>query len=454
MAAEPTNSAQGLMIEGYFWLPGNSRRFYGRVEHDVSTGVQVHFFDTNLTQWEPDGPRGPGKIDVLHGEELGGRPLTLLEVYPQHWSHRGGLRQEGGDVIDGFAQTLLKGGHLHDRDNLSVALASSSLCGLREFLTGGLVDGGLLSAPYEDLGADTLSVELGSSAQLLLVAERAHHLDRTRESREVSARAQWSFDPPITLSQLEDEYLRPLQDLILFATRRQSYITSLGVNPDLKDPHSVGVLQRAYPRPREDPEIYALALNLAEHRDPAGLVATWFELRRKVGPVWSLFFAAFDRSESLLEDQLLGLLSFAEGYDRVLRPEAPLSVAEEKAAKAAIKKALPDKRIRAIYKGAINHANTKTLRVRLDYLIGNAILVLDWWDLDSELLRDQLYDTRNWLVHWGEPGPHVVEDGQGLVNLVRRLGLVLYVNLLLELGVDKALAADVVASGWRLDGLP
>ena len=335
-----------------------------------------------------------------------------------------------------------------------MALASCSLHGLREFLTGGLVDGGLLSAPDDDLSADTLPVELEPGVQLLLVAERAHHLDRTKESREVLARAQWTFDPPIALTHFEDEYLRPLQDLILFATRRQSYITSLSVNPKFEDPHSVRVLQRAHPRPRETPEIYALALNLADHRAPAGLVSKWFELRRKVGPVWGLFFAALDRSESLLEDRLLGLLSFAEGYDRALRPEAPLSAAEEKAAKAAIKKALPDKRVRAIYKGAVNYANTKTLRARLDYLIDNAILVLDLWDLDRDLLRDQLYDTRNWLVHWGEPGSHVVEDGQGLVTLVRRLSLVLYVNLLLELGVDQDLAGDVVASGWRLDGLP
>jgi hypothetical protein len=442
-----------LTAEGYFWLPGDARRFYGRVEYALSTGVHLHLFDTNLTQWEPGGPRGPGKVDVLHGEELGGRPLTLLDVYPQKWSHVG-LRQEGGDVIDGFAETLLKGTHLLHRDELTVSLASCSLHGLREFLTGGLVDGGLLSAPDDDFRADTLPVELGPGVQLLFAAERTFNLDPTKESREVLTRAQWTFDPPLALTQLEDEFLRPLQDLILFATRRQSYITSLGVNPDFEDPHSVAILQRAYPRPREIPEIYALALNLAKHREPDGLISKWFELRRKVGPVWGLFFAAFDRSESLLEDRLLGLLSFAEGYDRALRPEAPLSAAEEKTARAAIKKALPDKHVRAVYNGAINHANTKTLRARLDYLIGNAFLVLDWWDLDRDQLRDQLYDTRNWLVHWGERGPNVVEDSQGLINLVRRLGLVLYVNLLLELGVDQELAAEVVASGWRLDGLP
>jgi hypothetical protein len=260
----------------------------------------------------------------------------------------------------------------------------------------------------------------------------------------------------MVVTRLESDYLQPLQDLILFATRVQSYVTSLAVQFESGDPLSVSVLQRPHPQPRETRDVYALALNLRNHEDPAALIAAWFELRRKVGPVWALFFAAFDRSESLLDDRLLGLLSFAEGYDRALRPEAkPLSVEQEKAAKAAIKKALPDQRTRAIYAGAINHANTQTLRDRLDYLIGNAVSVLGgWWDLDTDLLRDQLYDTRNWMVHWGERGDHVVEDSQGLVDMMRRLIVVLYVNLLLELGLDVEAAGDVIASGWRLEGLP
>jgi hypothetical protein len=201
--------------------------------------------------------------------------------------------------------------------------------------------------------------------------------------------------------------------------------------------------------------MYALALNLGDQDEPASIVESWFELRDRVGPVWGLFFAALDRPESLLEDRLLGLLSFAEGYDRALRSNQPLSEEQEKAAKAAIRKALTDKRVRAVYSGAVNHANSQTLRERLNFLITRATSVLgDWWDLDEDGLRDELYDTRNWLVHWGERGPRVIEDAQGIVDLVRRLIVVLYVNLLLDLGLDDEAAGDVIASGWRLEGLP
>ena len=80
--------------------------------------------------------------------------------------------------------------------------------------------------------------------------------------------------------------------------------------------------------------------------------------------------------------------------------------------------------------------------------------MLDAWDLDSALLRDQLYETRNWMIHWGERGVHVVDETAAMVLLVRRLIVVLYVNLWLDLGLDEEAAARVIGSGWRLEGLP
>jgi len=87
-------------------------------------------------------------------------------------------------------------------------------------------------------------------------------------------------------------------------------------------------------------------------------------------------------------------------------------------------------------------------------LIARATSVLDEWDLDSRLLCDELYETRNWMIHWGERGAHVVDDTADMVLLVRRLIVVLYVNMLLDLGLDEEAAARVIGSGWRLETLP
>jgi hypothetical protein len=152
-----------MVIEGHFWRPDDDHRFYGRIDFDHEKGLRLHLFDAHLTQWDDGGPRGPGAIDLLHGEELGGRPLTLLRVFPTNWSYHG-YGRGGGDVIDAFAETLLRCHHVHDDQELTGPLVTASLKGLREFLVGGMVDGGPLSVPEENMAATTLPVDLGKAS--------------------------------------------------------------------------------------------------------------------------------------------------------------------------------------------------------------------------------------------------------------------------------------------------
>jgi hypothetical protein len=341
-----------------------------------------------------------------------------------------------------------------DQD-LLVSRVGSSLHGLREFLTGGNVDGGPLPRPSDPHKAETLPVPLPDGVELLLFASQQRSFSREREHMEIHASAHWTLDPALPLPQIQRDLIGPLQDLILFATRSQSCITTL--TADIGPHRSVEVLQRPYPRPGDTASIYALALNLRDHGDPAALIASWFELRRKVGPVWEQFFAVLDRPESLLEDRLLGLMSFAEGYHRALYPSAPLTNEKQKTAEKAIRAALKPlpKDARRVYKAALGFANSLTQRERLQYLTDRAVAVLsDWWDLDPDLFCSELSDTRNWLIHWGKRGHNVIEESGGMVVLVRQLIVVMYVNILLDLGVDDDGAAKVIGSGWRLEGLP
>lgn len=448
-------SSEGpTIIEGRFWLPNDRYRSYGRIEYDIEHGIRLHLVDTNLTHWTDSGPRGPDPIDVLHGEGLGGQPLTILGFYPTHWSCAG-VGPAAGDVIDGFAERLLRSVHVRSYRDLATAQAGCSLHGLREFLTGGTVEGGPLPRPSDPHKAETLPVAVADGVQLLLFASQQHSVSREKEHMEIRASAQWTLDPPMPLPDLERDYINPLQDLILFATRRQSYMTSLTAHFESRSPLSVEIIQQPYPRPRDTSDVYALALNLRDNDDPAALIAAWFDLRRKVGPVWDQFFAVLDRPESLLEDRLLGLVAFAEGYHRALHDQPPLSDDEDKAAKKAVKAILKDKHVRKVYTIALGHANSQTLHDRLEQMTSRATNVLGaWWDLDQDLLCAELKDTRNWLIHWGDPGKHVVEDAQGIVDLVRRLTVVMYVNILLDLGLNEEAAAHVIGSGWRLEGLP
>jgi len=91
----------------------------------------------------------------------------------------------------------------------------------------------------------------------------------------------------------------------------------------------------------------------------------------------------------------------------------------------------------------------------LDELTARALEVLgEYWDLEAELFCKRLSDTRNWLIHWGDRGKETVEDPAGLVELLDKLVLVLYLNTLLDLGLDNDEAAEAVGSGWRLEDWP
>jgi hypothetical protein len=450
------SSDEPLVIEGRFWLPNDRYRSYGRLEYDAEHGVHLHLVDTNLSEGTDERPQAARPIDVLYAETLGGSPLTVLGLYPTNWSMHG-AGPAAGDVIDGFVQRVLRGVHLRDYDELVAPSAVATLHGLREFLVGGQVDGGPLPRPTDNHRAEVLSVEIDEDVGLLLAASRQGRVSRDEEQSKTHASAQWTMDPPLSLPRLERDYVGPLQDLILFATRRQSYLTGLTAHFHAERPWSVEVLQQPYPRPRDSPPVYALALNLRDHGDPPTLIAAWYALRRKVGPVWDQFFGVLDRPESLLEDRLLGIMSFAEGYHRTLYPDPPLAASEARAAETAIKAALKPlaKDVRRIYKAALGYANSLTQRERLEHLTSRAFDVLgDWWDLDPDVLCAELSDTRNWLIHWGKPGRNVVKDDQGMSDLVRRLIVVMYVNLLLDLGLDRDAATKVIGSGWRLEGLP
>ncbi|HTA13839.1 MAG TPA: HEPN domain-containing protein, partial [Solirubrobacteraceae bacterium] len=318
------------------------------------------------------------------------------------------------------------------------------------------IEGGPLRRPMGPHGVEVLSVEVDRGVSLLLAASRQDGFREGERYPSLGVNAQWDLDPPIPVSQLQIDYIGPLQDLILFATRRQSYVTRVAAHLQTGSPLIVPILEQAYPRPQEAPPLYALALNLGWLDKPDALIAKWFALHRKVGPVWDQFFSVLDRPESILEHRLLALMSFAEGYHRTLHSQPPLTKSQQKQAEKAIRDALKPmpERVRGIYKAALGHVNSQGQRERLEYLTTKALNVLDAWGLNPEIFCKELHDTRNWMIHWGKKGSHVIEDDQNLFDLVRKLIVVMYVNLLLDLGVDDETTAKTIGSGWRLEGLP
>ena len=447
-----------VTIEGRFWLADDRHRGYGRLELDLVEGARLRLVDTNLTERTAEGLQGPGPIAVLHGEALNGTPVTLLNVLPTRWRFHG-VPPSGADVVEAIVERVIRGAFVWDLSGLFASRLASEHSGLKDFLVGGQIDMGPLR-PADATDDNPLpppaemAIDLGDGHELMLTATRQRSYTRAETSSTVGAYARWHFASELPVETIERDYVGVLQDLVHFATRRQSYVTSLRAFGE-EAGASLELWRRAHPRPRETPEVYALALNLGEVAEPEKLVTAWFDLRRRVGPVWSLFFSALDRSESLLEDRFLGLLAFAEGYHRALHDERPLSAKAAKAAEKAIKQALPDKEVREIYSAAIGYANQQTQRDRLKLLTHRAVEPLEnWWYVEEDVFCARLSDTRNWMIHWGKRGRSAVEDPGEMVDMIRGLIVVLYVNVLLDLGLNADAVRRVIGSGWRLDGPP
>lgn len=444
---------QNVELEGWFWRPDSEHRFYGRMDHTPQDGSRFHFVDSGPFDPQTREPPLPAGA-TLHGEALGGTPLTILEFFPATWSWFGTIHSE----VNGFATSVLKGRHLDPNVPIEAAGFGASLHRLAELLTGGQVDGGILNPRAADesglFRGDHIGATLDGDVQLLLHAGEQTTGGRARRTSTVEATVQVTVPEPWQTGRLERTYLDGLRELVGFATRQPSHGRSLGFHP-VEGLEGLTVLRQPWPLP--DPrqrDVDALALNLAQIGDPAALLASWFSLRARVGAVWSLFFTTLDDPHALLENRFLNLMAFAEGYHRVLRDKPPLTDEEDTVAKQAIRDAIAEPHVRRVYNDALRHANTQTQGERIDELIQDARTALDGWELDSETVRREVVHTRNWMTHWGEKTPHVIEDPHQLAVRVRQLELVLYVALLHDLGLEIDEIRATIGSGWRLEGLP
>jgi hypothetical protein len=442
---EATLSADELtapqVFEGWFWLPDEDRSAYGRLEHDLRDGPRLHPVGEGFVSYSNGAPHSLPQVTTIYGQQAGGPLLTVLGF--ERMASAMPLGDPHGVVIDGVADRVIVGVNVPSADALTSSLFVCSLFGLREFSIGTDHQRGFLERPGEEEHSQPLQVDLGNGCHLMLTAFRRRDGRVVDLRTQVLVSAQFEVSPARSLPEIERDAVGPLRDLVTFATLRQSYVTELSAQLE-QAPGSAKSLSAADPRPTGSQDVLSVALNLGNHDDPAGVIRGWYDLRRRVGPVWEIFF---DRGRLPIEDRFLPIVSFAEGYHRATRGECPpLKAEEHDAAVARMRNAAGTEW--GVYEGPLAHANSRSQRRRLRDLVDQALRVLSDWALDAREFCSQVVDTRNWLIHWGEKGQHAVEDPIGRALLVQRLIVVLYVNLTLDLGFNDADAARVIANGW------
>jgi hypothetical protein len=443
-----------------FWLPASDRVSYGTLSYSPDRGPTAHLLDSELG----DGHRleTPEHVTALHGESLGGTPFSLLDAWVI-----GGRRFVGeektGNTVDVVASALVRRAHIVSLAGLRFDAAGLTARGLLECVTGGKVDGSRLFEVAPTTKAhEELSVPL-DGATVTISVWTSEQFGRHETSTVLGANASFKLENGLDLGEFDENYADPLRDLITFATREPSWIETLTVRRpghDESDPWSrIGAeVEIVRPPASEQPvqtsrSYYALALNLGTFARPSDVIVAWFRIRRQLGPVWPLLFGTLERPSLPLENQLLNLTAFVEGYHRTLHDDPPLSKEVHTSAVEAMLGVLPESRFQGIYEPALRFANSQTQRMRARWMAERAVAALPRWNLDIDEFVGALIDTRNWLTHWGQRGRRVQEAG-GMALLCRRLELVIRVNLMRDLGLTSEEIDIQVAGGYRLEDLP
>lgn len=439
-------------FDGWFRFEGDGRECYGKLTQDPEEGPLLHLFDC------PAGDLLQNQAlpsDRLFVRTLGGSQHTITGFIPTGWSTVG---LNNGSSIDGFAESVLAGVCLESSEELVLPVMTTRMHGLDEFLTGGKVDGGwLLPRAAKDPDRRTESfrvVELPDGAKVQFFSEITNRISRGEETQRASTGIQVDATKPRPMSELEETYLEPLRELVVFGTRRQAAVRSLAFHGN-EPGEVVPVTRRMWPRISPAREIpYRLALNFREVSAPETVIREWFNLRESVGSVWPLFFATIGSPGQYLENRFLDLMAFCEGYHRAIHDDPPLTDSEMDAAVSDAKKNLTSGPAKSLIVSRLKYANSQSQFDRLHELAGWAGEILDLWDFDPKSASRAMVDTRNWMTHWGSKSPKADSSPESLIHFCRQLTVICYVTIMDDLGIQHEEIGKNIANGWSLDSLP
>jgi hypothetical protein len=251
-------------------------------------------------------------------------------------------------------------------------------------------------------------------------------------------------------------WVRPIRDLLSFATLRPNRITYVGVKTGESTQGELLVRFLA-PGPAEGSKKSLLPsdmlFNLAGV--PGGFgngLKTWFTLHRRYESVFNLLLGIEYAPFIYDETRFLAMTQAAEVFHRIAVPKNPLSKDEHKRRVEAVGSAIEDDQLRAWAKAILTSANQRTLRERLSWLVartGELREVVTGGEPDQFVAR--VADTRNHLTHLGN-GKNTVLEGEARYWHGQALGWLLRFFLLVKLGFTEQEAIEAIRENQRFIG--
>jgi hypothetical protein len=284
-----------------------------------------------------------------------------------------------------------------------------------------------------DLETEVVATARSGGTTIQLRTFRRWSADHRKVEAELRPNFRVELDDPTEWRDVMRRYVRPLRDLISFATLRGARIDEVRLRP--RD-HQEGAWPRLVLRwidlgrpPREGQDLLIQDMLFTAKTLPGGFEAglrRWLELHESRSAVMDLIFGV-DYAPFIYDEQrFLALAQAAEIFHRIAVGGSRLPTEEHQRRVEAAVSSLGDGKLQDWARPILQQANFLRLGERIEGLIsplGN--LGIEIAGGDSGRFVRRIVDTRNFLTHQDERKPNVLEvpdrywHGQALVWLIR-----------------------------------
>jgi hypothetical protein len=449
---------------GQWWLPGDDRN-----AHAGELVLSASEFVLTLTgAFHVPGP-GPSQGGVLsglfravqepviQGESRGGERITLLDcegVVPQIPAsmHESSWRP----------RAALIGGHFEDRGQVAFTGVRAQFDYLFDWA------GGRLSRSYQleqeghrftraefDLKSEVIGKADVEGASVELQVSRQWRIGDRKAEIDLWPFFQVRLAAPTGWQEIMRTWVRPLRDLVSFATLRGVRIEDVLLRSPFEDAAWIHLVLQWIDLGREDGTVRSLIpqdMLFTATTFPDGFEAglpRWFEVHRKHSSVMDLVFGVDYAPFVYDEQRFLALVQAAEILHRTSFGGSRLPPDEHRRRVEAVVGALNSPDLAGWARPILQEANFLRLAERLDDLLarlgqlGHRIS-----GGDEDLFVKRVKDTRNYLTHRDRKKDTVLEGsdrywhGQAVLWILRTL-------LLQELGLSVAQIAGILGENIR-----
>lgn len=457
------------VLEGYFWLPGDTDKVSGR----------LYISEVGKCSLELMGPFGgeaaqfrdePKNLSTIHGIVQGG-PVTLYDCFylTENFAFLGGVA-----VSKLHVATVFRGANLPPEDELRFSKLEAAVTGLDDWLQVTGIEAGFEFDDAHKVQAAFIRYVPPPKIELVLPGMRVSFEfawtapgGKVKNEAKITQQARLVVVPDAEAT-FEDlrQRLGRLVNFLCFAVDQTLNIDALfayspSATIEVRDGgKSISMpvfYESSTPARSVDVERYSMLFSYPDVADQLQRMLTdWLAHHEALSPAFNLYFAVLAGRHAFLESAFLSVAQGLETlHDRTSSEtvEPPVEFTERVSA---IMATCPEPH-REWLEEQLAYANKLSLRKRMQRMLkpfashfGNAVARKDF--------VDKMVDTRNYLTHYDPALATRAAHRTDLLPLVSKLEALFQLHLLLLVGIDQARIEKLTKSNrklrWRLGWEP